>query len=193
MSVLYFIFRRNSMKLNKQSEHYNNIIADIEFKHSIVDGRIKKMNVELRKKEDIIKSKEIELDEMKQKIERIENSSNIPNIESYYKSDICRKIVNRKATDFSPLTNEDFTLLIQAADKHLNKITVRLKEKYPKINKDDMYYICLILLNVDPYKLQYLLDRNPKTVWYRLNKIKSKMDLETGDDIMVFLMKNFIN
>ncbi|MBO5811234.1 MAG: hypothetical protein J6R32_10490, partial [Bacteroidales bacterium] len=62
-----------------------------------------------------------------------------------------------------------------------------------KINKDDMYYICLILLNVDPYKLQYLLDRNPKTVWYRLNKIKSKMDLETGDDIMVFLMKNFIN
>ena len=59
------------------------------------------MNVELRKKEDIIKSKEIELDEMKQKIERIENSPNIPNIESYYKSDICRKIVNRKATDFS--------------------------------------------------------------------------------------------
>ena len=64
------------------------------------------MNVELRKKEDIIKSKEIELDEMKQKIERIENSPNIPNIESYYKSDICRKIVNRKATDFSALTNE---------------------------------------------------------------------------------------
>ena len=193
MSVLYFIFRRNSIKLNKQSEHYNNIIADIEFKHSIVDGRIKKMNVELRKKEDIIKSKEIELDEMKQKIERIENSPNIPNIESYYKSDICHKIINRKANDFSALSNEDFALLIQAADKHLNNITTRLKEKYPKINKDDMYYICLILLNVDPYKLQYLLDRNPKTVWYRLNKIKSKMDLETGDDIMVFLMKNFIN
>ena len=145
MSVLYFIFRRNRIKYNKQSEHLNSIIADSEFKHSLVDGKIKKMNVELRKKEEIIKAKEMELDEMKQKIERIENSPNIPNIESYYKSDICRKIVNRKATDFSALTNEDFALLIQAADKHLNNITTRLKEKYPKINKEDLYYCCCFL------------------------------------------------
>ena len=188
--VSLFIFRRNRIKYNKQSEHLNSIIADSEFKHSLVDGKIKKMNVELRKKEEIIKAKEMELDEMKQRMVRMENT---PDIEAYYKSDICHKIINRKANDFSALSNEDFALLIQAADKHLNNITTRLKEKYPKINKDDMYYICLILLNVDPYKLQYLLDRNPKTVWYRLNKIKSKMDLETGDDIMVFLMKNFIN
>ena len=193
MSVLYFIFRRNSKKLNKQSEHYNNIIADIEFKHSIVDGRIKKMNVELRKKEDIIKSKEIELDEMKQKIERIENSPNIPNIESYYKSDICRKIVNRKATDFSALTNEDFALLIQAADKHLNNITTRLKEKYPKINKEDLYYICLILLNTDENKLQYLINKNRKTIWYRLSKIKNMFELENNDDILIYIIENFIN
>ena len=193
MSVLYFIFRRNSIKLNKQSEHYNNIIADIEFKHSIVDGRIKKMNVELRKKEDIIKSKEIELDEMKQKIERIENSPNIPNIESYYKSDICRKIVNRKATDFSALTNEDFALLIQAADKHLNNITTRLKEKYPKINKEDLYYICLILLNTDENKLQYLINKNRKTIWYRLSKIRNMFELENNDDILIYIIENFIN
>mgnify|MGYP003290850584 CR=1 FL=1 len=68
----------------------------------------------------------------------------------------------------------------------------QLKEKYPKVNKEDLYYICLILLNVDLNKLQYLLDRNPKTVWYRLNKIKSMMGLEAGDDIMMYLMKNFI-
>jgi hypothetical protein len=188
--VSLFIFRRNRIRYNKQSEHLNSIIADSEFKHSLVDGKIKKMNVELRKKEEIIKAKELELDEMKQRMVRMEIT---PDIEAYYKSDICHKIINRKANDFSVLSNEDFALLIQAADKHLNNITTRLKEKYPKINKDDMYYICLILLNVDPYKLQYLLDRNPKTVWYRLNKIKSKMDLETGDEIMVFLMKNFIN
>ena len=61
-----------------------------------------------------------------------------------------------------------------------------------KRNKEDLYYICLILLNVDLNKLQYLLDRNPKTVWYRLNKIKSMMGLESSDDIMMYLMKNFI-
>ena len=190
VSVLLFIFRRNKMKFNKQNEYFNNIIADSEFKHSLVDGKIKKMNVELRKKEEIIKAKEMELDEMKQKIERMENT---PDIEAYYKSDICHKIINRKANDFSALSNEDFALLIQAADKHLNNITTRLKEKYPKINKEDLYYICLILLNVDLNKIRYLLDRNPKTVWYRLNKIKSMMGLDSGGDIMVFLMKGFIN
>ena len=33
------------MKFNKQNEYFNNIIADSEFKHSLVDGKIKKMNV----------------------------------------------------------------------------------------------------------------------------------------------------
>lgn len=190
VSALYFIFRANKKKLDKQSEHYNNILADSKFKHSIVDGKIKKMNEELRKKEEIIKSQEIELDEMKQKIGIIEN---VPNIESYYKSDISQKIINRKANDFSALTNEDFALLIQAADKHLNNITARLKEKYPKINKEDLYYICLILLNTEESKLQYLLDKNRKTVWSRLCKIKIKFGLENGDDILIFIMKNFIH
>ena len=188
--ISFFIYRKYRMKFNKQTEHLNSIIADSEFKHSLIDGKIKKMNVEMRKKEEIIKAKEMELDEMKHKMENIVNA---PDIESYYKSDICQKIVNRKATDFSALTNEDFALLIKSADKHLNNITARLKEKYPKINKDDFYYICLILLNVDLNKMQYLLDRNPKTVWYRLNKIKSMMGLETGDDILMYLMKNFIS
>ena len=190
VSALYFIFRANKKKLDKQSEHYNNILADSKFKHSIVDGKIKKMNEELRKKEEIIKSQEIELDEMKQKIGIIEN---VPNIESYYKSDISQKIINRKANDFSALTNEDFALLIQAADKHLNNITARLKEKYPKINKEDLYYICLILLNTEESKLQYLLDKNRKTVWYRLGKIRNMFGLENGDNILIFLMENFIS
>jgi hypothetical protein len=189
-SVLFFIFRKNKMKFNKQNEYFNNIIADNKFKHSLVDGKIKKMNVELRKKEEIIKAKDLELDEIKQRMERMENA---PNIESYYKSDICQKILNRKVTDFSALTNEDFALLMQAADKHLNNITVRIKEKYPKINKDDLYYICLILLNIEESNLQYLLDKNRKTVWSRLCKIKIKFGLENGDNILIFIMKNFIN
>ena len=188
--VSLFIFRRNRIKYNKQSEHLNSIIADSEFKHSLVDGKIKKMNVELRKKEEIIKAKELELDEMKQRMVRMENT---PDIEAYYKSDICHKIINRKANDFSALTNEDFALLIQAADKHLNNITTRLKEKYPKINKEDLYYICLILLNTDENKLQYLINKNRKTIWYRLSKIKNMFELENNDDILIYIIENFIN
>lgn len=81
--------------------------------------------------------------------------------------------------------------MLHAADKHLDNITARIKEKYPKIKKDDLYYICLVLLNVDEYDMQYLLDRNRKTVWYRLDKIRTMMGLEKGDDIMMHLKRNF--
>lgn len=185
--ISFFIYRKYRMKFNKQTEHLNSIIADSEFKHSLIDGKIKKMNVELRKKEEIIKEKESELNEIRNKIERT------PDIEAYYKSEICRKINSRRTSDVSALSNEELALLLQTADKHLNNITMRLKEKYPKLNKDDMYYICLILLNTEEYNLQYLLGRNRKTVWYRLSKIKSMMNLENNGDILTFVMNNFIN
>ena len=180
---------RNKRRYDEHTEQLNNIIESDKFKFSMVDGKIKKMNKELREKDECIKAKDKELDEMKQKMFGTENTSNI---DAYYKSEICQRIVNKKNNDFTALTNEDFALLLQAADRHLDNITARIKEKYPKINKDDLYYICLILLNIDENKLQYLLDRNRKTVWYRLNKIKTMMGLEKDDDIMMHLKNDFI-
>jgi len=189
ISALIMYSLRNKNKFNERTEQLNNIIAANEFKYSMVDGKIKKMNAELRKKEKIIKEKEGELNEIKNKIERIEKDSDI---DAYYKSEICQKIKNRKNSDFSPLSSEDLTLLLQTADKYLNNISVRLTEKYPKSNKEDLYYICLILLNTDENKLQYLLDKNRKTVWYRLNKIKTMMKLSENSGILAFVMNNFI-
>lgn len=95
------------------------------------------MNKELREKEECIRAKDKQLDEMKQKMFGTGNASDI---DAYYKSEICQKIVNRKNKDFTALTNEDFSLLLHAADKHLDNITERIKDKYPKIKKDDLYY-----------------------------------------------------
>ena len=187
ISALTLQALRNKRRYSKRTAQLHSQIANNEFKYALIDGKIKKMNVELRKKEEIIKEKESELNEIRNKIERT------PDIEAYYKSEICRKINSRRTSDVSALSNEELALLLQTADKHLNNITMRLKEKYPKLNKDDMYYICLILLNTEEYNLQYLLGRNRKTVWYRLSKIKSMMNLENNGDILTFVMNNFIN
>ena len=189
ISALILHSLRNKNKFNKRTEQLNSIIAANEFKYSMIDGKIRKMNAELRKKEKIIREKEGELNEIKNKIERIEKDSDI---DAYYKSEICRKIINRRTTDISALSNEELALLLQTADKHLNNITARLKEKYHKLDKDDMYYICLILLNTEEYNMQYLLNRNRKTVWYRLNKIKTIMNLEKNSDILAFVLNNYI-
>lgn len=190
ISALIIHSIHNKNKYNKHTEQLNNVIADKDFKFASVDGKIKKMNKELREKEECIKTKEKELNEMKQKMLRIEN---VIDIDVYYKSEICQKIVNRKPSDFSALSKEELSMLLQAADKYLNNINERIKDKYPEIKKDDLYYICLVLLNIDDYTMQFLLAKSRRTVWNRLNNIRVKMGLEKGDDILMHLMNNFIN
>lgn len=148
MSALTVRHIRNKKRYNAHTEHLNNIIADKDFKFASVDGKIKSMNQELREKEEYIKAKEKELDEIKQKMYGNENAIDI---DAYYKSEICQKIINRKPSDFSALSNNELSSLQQAADKYLNNISVRIKEKYPQIKKDDTYIIsvssCLISMS----------------------------------------------
>ena len=107
--------------------------------------------------------------------------------EAYYNSAICQKILNRKLSDFTALSENELALLLVAADKNLGNITKSLKEKYPKLKKDDFYYICLLLLNIEKNKFQYLLGRNRKTIWERLNKIKNIMNVGENDDLYIFI------
>ena len=68
-------------------------------------------------------------------------------------------------------------------------ITNRLKDKYPNLKKDDFYYICLLLLNIEKNKFQYLFGKNRKTIWERLNKIKNIMNISDNDDLHIFMKK----
>lgn len=111
--------------------------------------------------------------------------------EAYHNSEICQKILNRKPTDFTALSEGELALLLESADKNLGNLTKTLNDKYPKLRKDDFYCICLILLNVEKNKFQYLLGRNRKTIWERLNKIKTIMNIGDNDDLYIF-MKNLL-
>ena len=148
---------------------------------------------------DTLDSKEKTISDFKDKIKikdqklleiRKKTDINI-DFEAYHNSEICQKILNRKPTDFATLSDSELALLLESADKHLGNLTKTLTDKYPKLRKDDFYCICLLLLNVEKNKFQYLLGRNRKTIWERLNKIKNIMNIGDNDDMYIF-MKNLL-
>lgn len=132
---------------------------------------------------DKIKRKDQKLSEIRKKTD-----INI-DFEAYHNSEICQKILNRKPIDFTALSEGELALLLEAADKNLGNLTNRLKDKYPNLKKDDFYYICLLLLNIEKNKFQYLFGRNRKTIWERLNKIKNIMNISDNDDLHIFMKK----
>ena len=148
---------------------------------------------------DILDSKEKTISDYKDKLKRkdqklseIRKKTDINiDFEAYRNSEICQKILNRKPTDFTVLLESELALLLESADKNLGNLTKTLNDKYPKLRKDDFYCICLLLLNVEKNKFQYLLGRNRKTIWERLNKIKTIMNIGDNDDLYIF-MKNLL-
>lgn len=148
---------------------------------------------------DTLYSKEKAISDFKDKIKRkdqklseIRKKTDINiDFEAYHNSEICQKILNRKPIDFTALSESELALLLESADKHLGNLTKTLTDKYPKLRKDDFYCICLLLLNVEKNKFQYLLGRNRKTIWERLNKIKNIMNIGDNDDLYIF-MKNLL-
>ena len=134
---------------------------------------------------DKIKIKDKKLSEIRKKTD-----INI-DLEAYHNSEICQKILNIKPTDFTALSDGELALFLESADTHLGNLTKTFNDKYPKLRKEDFYCICLLLLNVEKNKFQYLLGRNRKTIWERLNRIKSIMNIGDNDDMYIF-MKNLL-
>lgn len=144
----------------------------------------------LDSKERAISDYKVKLKRKEQKLSEIKMKAEINiDFEAYHNSAICQKILNRKPTDFTALSESELALLIEAADKNLGNLTNRLKDKYPNLKKDDFYYICLLLLNIEKNKFQYLFGRNRKTIWERLNKIKNIMNISDNDDLHIFMKK----
>ena len=83
------------------------------------------------------------------------------------------------------MTDDELALLLDAADQHLGVMTETLSQKYPRLRKEDMYCISLILLNTNKSDYHYLLGRNRKTIWERINRIKSIMNIDDNKDLFL--------
>ncbi|MBR4156258.1 MAG: hypothetical protein IKU01_06130 [Bacteroidales bacterium] len=172
----------------------NEIIKDNEWRLSLIEGKIKSSNEELRQKEKIIKNQETVIANIKNQIDNLNKAS----LEAYYNSDICIEIfrrmkeletLNLKSSELSALNGNELVLLLNSADTNLNNFIGRLSNKYPNLKKEDFYCICLILLNIDKSFLQYLLSKNQSSIWRRLDKIRKIMNIEMNESLIISLIK----
>ncbi len=176
--------KENEIKqYSAEIESYKNDVTILKKEIESSKQEISGKEADIEKIKKTLEEKEAELKRLKNNLERNKSI----NIESYYNSEICKKISGRKESDFTPLTDEELALLLEAADKNLGNITKTLSKKYPRLRKEDMICICLILLNINIGRLYHLLNRNRKTIWERINRIKNIMNINEDQDVFLFI------
>ena len=111
-----------------------------------------------------------ELYDIKHKSDKLDKKTKL---DRFYKSDICENILKREGMDLMPLTENELQLLITTANYNLDNLIARLFDEFPKLTTIDMYCICLVVLLNNNTKIAYMLDRNRKTIWERINRIKN--------------------
>ncbi|MBQ8222704.1 MAG: tetratricopeptide repeat protein, partial [Bacteroidales bacterium] len=137
----------------RHQRHINKLTEDIDDYANENRQLVEDFQKVSSKKDKIIRQQKKEIEEIKIQLDK----KNRVNLEAYYDSEICKKIMARKDSDFSCLKEDELALLMKSADMHLNNISTRLCEQFPTLNTNDLYTICLIILNVEKNKFPYLL------------------------------------
>lgn len=184
--VILFVFTYIRHSYNKQNEKLKGKINDYAKENERLIENLKKNN---NKKDKIIKQQKKEISEIKNQF----NNATGFNLEAYYNSDICKNILSRKDNDFSYLKEDELALLLKSANQYLNNISVRLCEQFPTLNLNDIYTICLIILNVEKHRFPYLLNRDRKTIWDRLSKIRKLMNIDSKQDLFIHIRDNYLH
>ncbi|MCQ2316389.1 MAG: hypothetical protein MJZ85_06875 [Bacteroidales bacterium] len=188
--VTIIVFFTRSIIHRRQKIQISN---DANWRISVANGKLKTARQKINEQQDKIKTREREIDVM-------HRSSSIPLtgncLDSYRTHKICVKIISRirqldekgiKRTELEPLTSSELSELRRAADNCLNKFTGRITGKYPKLNIDDLNYLCLCLLGVPNSAMPMLLGKSRSTVWDRAKKIASIMDIKPNETIVQVL------
>ena len=140
------------------------------------------MKQTLSAQEEIIRKQRCELHE-------IEKDRKTFDMEAYHNSEICRKILERKSTEYTLLKSEELVQLLDSANTNLGGLISNLNRDYPQLNKDELYCICLLLLNFNKTSLQYMLNRGRKTIWRRIDNICKVLEITTKNDMFMSLTK----
>ncbi len=171
------------------SETQKNLI-DLRFKNSFTEGKIKKQNAELKKKEELIGKYTTEISNLKYRLGR--NHVDISNLNNYLQSDICSKILNGineisdkklKSNMLSPLSKKEFVLLLNSANHHLNYFINDIAKKYPKLKKEDLYYLCLVIMGLNNNQIASLFGVTYDTAKKRENKVCVILGLDSKENL----------
>ncbi|MBQ3595987.1 MAG: hypothetical protein II981_11345, partial [Bacteroidales bacterium] len=170
-------------------------IKDLRFKNSFTEGKIKKQNAELKKKEELIGKYTTEISNLKYRSER--NHVDISNLNNYLQSDICSKILNDineisdkklKSNMLSPLSKKEFVLLLNSANHHLNNFINDMAKKYQKLKKEDLYYLCLVIMGLNNNQIASLFGVTYQASKKRKNKICVILGLDSKENLYNHLL-----
>ena len=182
-------------KLKTEINETRNNLNDLKFRSSFTEGRIKSQNSELKKKEELIKKYTTEISNLKYRLDR--KHVDISNLNNYLKSDVCSKVlkeVNKlsekklKSNMLTPLSKEEFVVLLNSANHHLNYFINDMANKYPKLKKDDLYYLCLVVIGLDNYQISSLFGVTHDAINKRKNKICTILGIDTKNSLNNYLL-----
>ena len=190
MSIIITIrykYKKHSNKLSEEIMAKDKHIKQNEFKNALIEGKIKSKNAELKQKDMQIKSQQLKIDELQS---RLDNRKD--NLKDYYKSEICAKILNeisdlsksnKMTSDLKSLSQEEFVMLLQSANLHLGEFIKNISDKYPSFKKDDLYYLCLVAINLNDKQIAALFNVTYNAVRSRRKKICSYLDIDINENI----------
>ena len=179
--------KKHSDRLFEEIKAKDKHIKHNEFKNALIEGKIKSKNIELQQKDKQIKSQQLKIAELQSKLENRKD-----NLKEYYQSEICVKILNeinelskanKMTSELKPLGQEEFVMLLQSANLHLGKFIKNISDKYPSFRKDDLYYLCLVAINLNDKQIAALFNVTYNAVRSRRKKICTLLDIDINENI----------
>ena len=185
---------RNKKRVNNLSsiiDEKDKEIQDIRFKQSLVEGKIKKKNAEIQKQAEIIKEQEQKISNINDRLEKTDSKKS--DLNSYRNSEICIRIMSHikenHDSETTALSQEEFTSLVETANLHLNDFIDDLSQNFPRLKNEDLYYICLTMLNLSDKQISSLFGVAYSTIKTRKTKIATILDMENEDLYKYFIDK----
>ncbi|MBQ8222945.1 MAG: hypothetical protein IJZ87_06340, partial [Bacteroidales bacterium] len=195
-SLLIFVrykYKRHNDNLSKEINEKEKYIRDNEFRYSFIEGKIKRKNIELQKKEEEIRTYQQEIAELKSSVEDRKD-----NFKEYCQSEICAKILNninelsksgKDISELQTLRHEDFVMLLQSANLHLGNFFKNISTKYPSLKKEDIYYLCLTIINLNDKQIAALFGLTYDAIRKRKNKITAILGISNKENIHKKIME----
>ena len=87
------------------------------------------------------------------------------------------------------MSKEEFVLLLNSANYHLNHSINDLANKYPKLKKEDLYYLCLVIMGLDNGQIASLFGVTYDTAKKREKKICIILGLNSKEKLYNYLLQ----
>ena len=182
-------------KLKTEINETRNNLDDLRFRSSSTEGRIKSLNAELKKKEELIKKFTAEISNLRYRLER--NHIDISNLGCYLQSEVCAKILkeikelsenNMDTSELTTMSQKELVLLLNSANFHLNYFMNDIANKYSRLKKEDLYYLCLVIIGLNNSQISSLLGVTYTAVRKRKNKICKLLGLDIKENLYNHLL-----